>query len=149
MNKEINTPVSREKTSEVFMTLFGTIGKFADKEGIKMTIIVTVNVLIVLVLLKNIIPVLRDTNSYSDIGILLYAIIISVVVLFSGSYEYRLQNEYLQKDKELLFEKYKAEMDFQIRRLELTQLPETKFSVKNVEKSQKKGNGGVVPDRPK
>ena len=119
----------------VVIKLFKEIGKIAEQKGTRLTTIVTGVVILILILIKNFVV---DRNSgvgidYIDLTLLICAVSIIVVGLIISSLEHKWYNEMQIKEKELVFESYKLEMEYNIKRLEATKLPKRRKGGRNTD----------------
>ena len=138
-NEKSNLNLS-ENASKIAIDLFKEIGSIAEQKGTRLTTIVAGIVILVLILIKNLVSGNNDGVSvdYIDLTLLICAVSIIVVGLIISSLEHKWYNEMQIREKELVFETYKLEMDYNIKRLEATQLP------KNEENTNKPpGESGI------
>ena len=103
-----------------FSTLFEKISNTAEQKGTKLTTIVSGIVILVLIFVKHI--TISNNIDLNDIFLLCGAFLIIIIGLILSSFEYRWHIQAQLKEKEIICNKFKLESDYNIKRLQITQI---------------------------
>jgi len=110
---------SVDEMTKTFDTLFTKIGDTVYKQGVKKAAVISGITISALILIKNSVPAATKGNP-SDIYIYAGAVLFVIAGLLFSSLEYRWFNNAKLREQELLLERYKLELDYNVKRLNLT-----------------------------
>ena len=105
-----------------FTTLFDKVSTVVEERGIRSVAVSSGISLLFIVLAKHFISFFKGstTTDYIDLTLIICGIIITISGLLVSSYEFRFYNQCKLKERELLLEKYKIELEYNLKRLEVT-----------------------------
>jgi len=122
-NELIPDDIPTQRAFNAFTEMFKTIGTVAKEKGTRLVTIVAGISILIFVFIKHFILASANDRAvidYIDLTLVICAVIIIAIGLLISSFEYKIYVDSQNKDKQMLFAKYKMELEYNIKRLEMT-----------------------------
>lgn len=123
MDGEQNSKLSINALAEKYIKMFEQIGDITEKKGARYSTTAVAILILIIILIKQLVQFLNFKKleiDYTDIILLICAMLIIVTGLVIGLLQYKVDAEVEKSRLDRLFEKYKMELEYNIKRLEMT-----------------------------